>query len=231
MSSFVQYKSVASKTHQKVHHLQTKVSKSESLLPVQDQCIPKAIEGADILCQARSGMGKTLCYVLAILQTLVPIDGQISCLVLCHARELLHCIGNEFNRMKKYLQPAVKVDLFYGGIPLQRHKDLLKNEPPHIALGTPGRISVLLQDKSFDLKHLKYFIIDECNTTLDPIGMMFHLHCSWIPQDLRSECQRIFVKSPRGMQVMMFHSYPLNDNLRTSCMKYMRNVTPTPLEL
>lgn len=48
------------------------------LLLVQHECIPQAILGMDILCQAKSGMGKTAVFVLATLQQIEPVDGQVS---------------------------------------------------------------------------------------------------------------------------------------------------------
>lgn len=45
---------------------------------VQHECIPQAILGMDILCQAKSGMGKTAVFVLATLQQLDPVDGQVT---------------------------------------------------------------------------------------------------------------------------------------------------------
>ena len=53
---------------------------------VQDECIPQAILGMDVICQAMSGMGKTAVFVIATLQQLEPVDGQVSVLVMCHAR-------------------------------------------------------------------------------------------------------------------------------------------------
>lgn len=46
--------------------------------------------GMDVLCQAKSGMGKTAVFVLAVLQQLEPQEGQVSALVLCHTRELAY---------------------------------------------------------------------------------------------------------------------------------------------
>ena len=48
------------------------------LFSVQHECIPQAILGMDILCQAKSGMGKTAVFVLATLQQIEPVDGQVS---------------------------------------------------------------------------------------------------------------------------------------------------------
>lgn len=53
---------------------------------VQDECIPQTILGMDVICQAKSGMGKTAVFVIATLQQLEPVDGQVSVLVMCHAR-------------------------------------------------------------------------------------------------------------------------------------------------
>merc|ERR1712002_995701 len=55
---------------------------------VQHECIPQAVLGMDILGQAKSGMGKTAVFVLATLQQIEPVDGQVSVLVMCHTREL-----------------------------------------------------------------------------------------------------------------------------------------------
>merc|ERR1711979_186840 len=55
---------------------------------VQHECIPQAVLGMDILCQAKSGMGKTAVFVLATMQQLEPVEGQVSVLVMCHTREL-----------------------------------------------------------------------------------------------------------------------------------------------
>lgn len=48
------------------------------LVSVQHECIPQAILSMDVLCQAKSGMGKTAVFVLATLQQLEPVDGQVS---------------------------------------------------------------------------------------------------------------------------------------------------------
>lgn len=48
---------------------------------VQHECIPQAILGMDILCQAKSGMGKTAVFVLATLQQIEPVDGQVGYLI------------------------------------------------------------------------------------------------------------------------------------------------------
>lgn len=62
---------------------------------VQHECIPQAILGMDVLCQAKSGMGKTAVFVLSTLQQIDPVAGQVSALVLCHTRELAYQVFME----------------------------------------------------------------------------------------------------------------------------------------
>ncbi|CAL5404265.1 unnamed protein product [Camellia sinensis] len=106
---------------------------------LQHECIPQAILGMDVICQAKSGMGKTAVFVLSTLQQIEPVAGQVAALVMCHTRELAYQICHEFERFSTYL-PDIKVAVFYGGVNIKVHKDLLKNECPHIVVGTPGRI-------------------------------------------------------------------------------------------
>jgi len=148
-----------------------------------------------------------------VLQQVEPVAGQITTLVLCHTRELAFQIRAEFERFKKYL-PKVKTAVFYGGVSIQTHKDSLKGDTcPHIAIGTPGRILQLANEKHLDLSHIKHFILDECDKMLESL-------------DMRRDVQEIFRKTPHNKQVMMF-SATLSDDIRPVCKRFMRN----PLEI
>jgi len=150
--------------------------------------------------------------VLSVLQQIDPVPGQISTLVLCHTRELAYQICHEFERFKKYM-PQVKIQVFYGGIPVQTHKDLLREDPPHIAIGTPGRILQLANSKDLKLNNVKHFILDECDKMLESL-------------DMRRDIQKIFRMTPHSKQVMMF-SATLSEEIRPICKKFMHN----PLEI
>ena len=136
---------------------------------MQQECIPQAILGMDVLCQAKSGMGKTAVFVLTTLQQLEPVEGECSVLILCHTRELAFQIKNEYARFTKYLSD-VKTGVYYGGINMKQDLENLKKEPPHIVVGTPGRILALARNGALDLKKIKHFILDECDRLLDQIG-------------------------------------------------------------
>jgi ATP-dependent RNA helicase UAP56/SUB2 len=124
----------------------------------------------DVICQAKSGMGKTAVFVIAVLQQLDPIPGETQCLVLCHTRELAYQISNEFIRFSSHFKD-VKTMVFYGGINRTVHREQLKNEKPNIVVGTPGRILELARDKYLDLGKVKQFVLDECDKMLESTGM------------------------------------------------------------
>jgi ATP-dependent RNA helicase UAP56/SUB2 len=126
----------------------------------------------DVLCQAKSGMGKTAVFVLASLQQLdVTPSTEPAVLVLCHTRELAFQIKNEYMRFAKFM-PDVKTAVFYGGVSIKGNHDTLTNEKPHVIVGTPGRILGLIRDKSLNLASIKHFVLDECDKMLDALGML-----------------------------------------------------------
>merc|ERR1712113_699537 len=179
---------------------------------VQNECIPQAILNMDVLCQAKSGMGKTAVFVLATLQQLEPVDGQVSIVVMCHTRELAFQISKEYQRFSKYME-NLKVAVFFGGMPIDKDKKTLKENCPHIVVGTPGRILGLIRSKALNLKGVKHFVLDECDKMLDAL-------------DMRRDVQEIFRQTPHEKQVMMF-SATLSKETREICKKFMQD----PLEV
>lgn len=141
------------------------------LLPVQQECIPQAVLGMDVLCQAKSGHGKTAVFVLATLQQLEPVDGDVSVLVMCHTRELAFQIKNEYTRFAKYM-PDVRVNTFYGGTPVTKDTELLRDKTkcPHIVVATPGRLNALVREKALGASKVRHFVLDECDKMLEQLG-------------------------------------------------------------
>ena len=114
-------------------------------------------------------MGKTAVFVLATLQQIEPIENQVLVLVLCHTRELAFQISREYERFSKYM-PTIKVGVFFGGISVKKDEQVLKTNCPHIVVGTPGRILALAKDRVLNLRHVKHFILDECDKMLEALG-------------------------------------------------------------
>jgi len=199
---------------------------------VQNECIPQAITGSDILCQAKSGMGKTAVFVISILQQLNNADNAVMCIVIAHTRELAYQIKNEFDRFSKHLS-GVRSAVVYGGTPVQQDiAKLTGAEVPHILIGTPGRLLGLckspakpltkeqrgqpIREKAapaLNLDKLKHFVIDECDKVLEK-------------DDMRQDVMAIYSYVKRKPQIMMF-SATMSPDMRDMCKKMMQS----PLEI
>jgi ATP-dependent RNA helicase UAP56/SUB2 len=179
---------------------------------VQHECIPQAILGMDVICQAKSGMGKTAVFVLAVLQQLEAQPGQVQAVVLGHTRELAFQICHEFERFSAYMKD-VKVGVFFGGVNVKQQKEALKADCPNVVVGTPGRVKQLVRDGDMNLKGVRHFVLDECDKMLDQL-------------DMRSDVQEIFKATPHDKQVMMF-SATLSKEIRPVVRKFMAD----PMEI
>ena len=94
---------------------------------------------------------------------------QVSVLVLAHTRELAFQISQDYEKFSKYMN-NIKIAVFFGGMPIKKDEEVLKKNCPHIVVGTPGRILALAKSKALTLKHVKHFILDECDKMLCELG-------------------------------------------------------------
>jgi ATP-dependent RNA helicase UAP56/SUB2 len=181
---------------------------------VQHQVIPQALLGMDVLCQAKSGMGKTAVFVLTVLHQLkVDPEGAVQVVVLVHTRELAFQIQREFERFCKYL-PDVKSRVFFGGTNIKTDIEALANEKPAIVVGTPGRIMDLaVKRQKMDLSKVKHFVLDECDRLLAEV-------------DMRKDVQATFRATPPEKQVMLY-SATLSDEIRPICRLFCQD----PMEI
>jgi ATP-dependent RNA helicase UAP56/SUB2 len=129
-------------------------------------------------------------------------------MVVCHTRELAYQIKHEFDRFAKFFE-KVKTAVVYGGIPIAKDKEMLKDDCPHILIGTPGRVLALTREKDLKMDKLTQFILDECDKCLDKL-------------DMRKDIQQIFVETPKKKQVMMF-SATMTKETRELCKKFMQD--------
>ena len=90
-------------------------------------------------------------------------------------RELAFQIYKEYERFSKYFD-NIKISVFFGGISIKKDEEVLKNNCPHIVVGTPGRILALVKDKTLNTKHIKHFILDECDKMLEQLGKLLVMY-------------------------------------------------------
>jgi len=132
----------------------------------------------------------------------------VKVLVVVHTRELAYQIKTEFDRFAKFFS-NYKTAVVYGGIPIAKDREMLKDDCPHVLIGTPGRVLALCRDKDLNLDKLTQFVLDECDKCLDKL-------------DMRKDVQQIFMATPKKKQVMMF-SATMTKESRELCKKFMQD--------
>ncbi|MCM2278292.1 MAG: DEAD/DEAH box helicase [Oligoflexia bacterium] len=174
--------------------------------PIQEQAIPRILEGKDLLACAQTGTGKTAAFALPILQILSeapagaahgtevhPIGHsrarhrEIRCLVLTPTRELASQIGESFTNYGQGLE--LRNTVIFGGVGQNPQVAALR-KGVDIVVATPGRLLDLLEQRLIDFKHLEIFVLDEADRMLD----MGFIH----------DVRRVIARLPKKRQTLFF---------------------------
>lgn len=133
--------------------------------PIQEEAIPVAITGRDILARAKNGTGKTAAFVIPTLERIKPGLGKIQALILVPTRELALQTSQVCKTLGKNLNLNVMVST--GGTSLK--DDIMRlSSDVHILVGTPGRILDLASKGIADLSAAGTFVMDEADKLLSP---------------------------------------------------------------
>ena len=168
------------------------------MTPVQALSLPPILEKRDVIAQAPTGSGKTAAFGLGLIARLDPAQSSVQGIVLCPTRELADQVSKEIRRLASFV-PNVKLLTLCGGIPLRPQLASLAH-PPHIVVGTPGRIQELIDQGALSLDAVRVFVLDEVDRMLD---MGF--------QDAITSLLR---QSPKSRQTLLF-SATIPDEIRT----------------
>ena len=136
-----------------------------AMTPIQAASLPLALQGKDLIAQAKTGSGKTASFALAILAKLNPRWFAVQALVLCPTRELADQVTVEIRRLAR-AEENIKVVTLCGGIALRGQRASLEHGA-HIVVGTPGRIMDHLERGYLTLEGLNTLVLDEADRMLD----------------------------------------------------------------
>ncbi|MGE6377675.1 DEAD/DEAH box helicase [Peribacillus muralis] len=128
------------------------------LTPIQAKAIPVIVEGKDIMAESPTGTGKTLAYLLPLLEKIDPEKKSPQALILASSRELVMQINEEVRIWSE--GSGITGAAFIGGANVKRQLDKLKKHPQVIA-GTPGRIYELIAQKKLKMHEVKTIVLDE----------------------------------------------------------------------
>ncbi|GBM83529.1 putative ATP-dependent RNA helicase DDX47 [Araneus ventricosus] len=132
---------------------------------IQQEAIPVALQGRDVIGLAETGSGKTGAFAIPVLQALLKTPQRLFALVLTPTRELAFQISEQFDALGAVM--GVKTAVIVGGIDMVT-QSLALSKKPHIIIATPGRLVDHLENtKGFNLRALKFLIMDEADRILD----------------------------------------------------------------
>ncbi|WP_423799384.1 DEAD/DEAH box helicase [Neobacillus sp. SAB-20_R2A] len=173
--------------------------------PIQHRAIPIIMKDMDTIAQAQTGTGKTLAFILPILEKLNRKDGHIQALIVTPTRELALQITDEIEKLIHDLDD-INVLAVYGGQDVDRQLKKLKNHP-QIVVGTPGRLLDHIRRETIQLANVSYLVLDEADQMLH-IGFL-------------SEVEDIIKETPASRQTMLF-SATIPPEVKKLANKYMR---------
>eukprot|EP01029_Cantina_marsupialis_P021253 TRINITY_DN5061_c0_g1_i1.p1 TRINITY_DN5061_c0_g1~~TRINITY_DN5061_c0_g1_i1.p1 ORF type:complete len:417 (+),score=111.48 TRINITY_DN5061_c0_g1_i1:102-1352(+) len=132
--------------------------------PIQEEAIPVALAGNNVLARAKNGTGKTGAFVIPILENIDPTKNEIQALVLLPTRELALQTSAVIKELSKHME-SCKTMVSTGGT--QLNEDIMRlYDPVHILVGTPGRILDLANQEIADLSRVKTVVFDEADKLL-----------------------------------------------------------------
>lgn len=161
--------------------------------PIQEEAIPIALTGRDILARAKNGTGKTAAYVIPTLERLNTKQNKIQAVLLVPTRELALQTSQVAKTLGKHL--GVEIMVTTGGTTLK--DDILRlSQTVHVLVGTPGRILDLAGKGVADLSQCTTFVMDEADKLLSP--------------EFTPVMEQLLGLLPKERQVMLFSAtFPL----------------------
>ncbi|MQR94129.1 DEAD/DEAH box helicase [Fictibacillus phosphorivorans] len=156
--------------------------------PIQKETIPVILEGKDVVGQAQTGTGKTLAFVLPLLQKVDAERDAVQGLIVAPTRELAIQITAEVRKLTEALG-EINVLAVYGGqdVIAQMHK--LEGKV-HVVVATPGRLLDHIRRETIDLSHVSTFVLDEADQMLH-IGFL-------------DDIEDIMYEVPKDRQTLLF---------------------------
>lgn len=133
--------------------------------PIQEEAIPIALTGRDILARAKNGTGKTAAFVIPTLEKINNKKAKVQALLLVPTRELALQTSQVCKNLGKHL--GLQIMVTTGGTTLK--DDIMRlSEPVHLIVGTPGRILDLASKGLVDFSEASTFVMDEADKLLSP---------------------------------------------------------------
>jgi len=167
---------------------------------IQQRAIMPCIDGCDVIAQAQSGTGKTATFAISILQKIDTTKPMCQALVIAPTRELAQQIQKVVMALGDFLH--VNCHACIGGTSVKNDIHVLESSPPHVIVGTPGRVFDMINRKFLDTSALRMFVLDEADEMLS--------------RGFKDQIYDIFRKMPSNIQVILLSATMPEDVLEVT---------------
>ncbi|MGO2083161.1 DEAD/DEAH box helicase [Vagococcus sp.] len=175
---------------------------------VQKKLIPVIFNGRSVVGESQTGSGKTHTFLIPIMNELNTKRDEVQAIITTPSRELAEQIYQAAIELASFSGEEMRVASYVGGTDKKRQIEKLKNQQPHLVIGTPGRILDLIENQALKSYTAKTLVIDEADMTLD-MGFL-------------EEVDKIASTLPNNLQMLVF-SATIPEKLKPFLKKYMDN--------
>lgn len=179
--------------------------------PIQTKAIPEIVNGRDVIAQAQTGTGKTLAFLLPLIDKIDTDKDYVQGLIITPTRELALQITNEAKKLGE--AKGLTILAAYGGQDVEQQVNKLK-KGMHLVIATPGRLLDHMRRKNIELGRLKTLVLDEADEMLN-MGFL---------EDIES----VIIDTPKARQTMLF-SATIPNEVRKLGSRFMRD--PVQIEI
>jgi ATP-dependent RNA helicase RhlE len=176
----------------------------QSPTPIQEQAIPVALKGRDLIGLAQTGTGKTAAFTLPIIDRLLGGPRRTRALILTPTRELCMQVEESFRKYARHVELSVAA--VFGGVPIEPQERALRGGAD-VVVATPGRLIDHMNRQNASLDELEVLVLDEADRMLD---------MGFAPQ-----INTVVARLPRYRQTLLF-SATMPPEVEALARKYLR---------
>jgi ATP-dependent RNA helicase DeaD len=169
--------------------------------PVQQEAIPLALAGKDLVVQSRTGTGKTAAFAVPLVEKIDASRPLVQAVALAPTRELAIQVAQETAEIGR--GRGVRVETVYGGDSMERQLEGIR-AGAQVIVGTPGRVLDHLRRRTLDFSAVRYLVLDEADRMLD---MGFAVEMGQIMEFVPAERQTLLFSAtiPLGIRGLIYH--------------------------
>ena len=175
--------------------------------PIQSKAIVPIMKGKDVIAQAQSGTGKTAAFSVGALSLVDLSKSETQILIMSPTRELTKQISLVISSIGSMMN-GLSVYTLVGGSSIDEDSNKLKNSPPHVIVGCPGRVYDMIRRGNIKAKNIRLVVLDEADEMLS--------------SGFKEQVYNIFQTFSNDIQVALF-SATLPEYINNITSKFMRD--------